>query len=197
MRWRSRIGTVEKAERAELLLLATAALLLRGGERVRLIGPDNRTGTGRGALDRIAAALARLPDGEGLPPEVPLPRHAHVLLFSDFLSPLPELQAVLARLAAIPVTGHLVQILDPAEALLPYSGRVRFRGVGRQIEALIPRVEGVRQAYAEALAAHQAGLGALAAAAGFGFAVHRTDQPPEAALLALYTALAARAGARN
>jgi uncharacterized protein (DUF58 family) len=196
MRWRSRIGTVEKAERAELLLLATAALLLRGGERIRLVGPDTRTASGRGALDRIAAALPHLPDGEGLPPDVPLPRHAHVLLFSDFLSPLPEIQAVVARLAATPVTGHLVQILDPAEALLPYSGRVRFRGVGRQIEALIPRVEGVRQAYAEALATHQAGLGALAAAAGFGFAVHRTDQPPEAALLALYTALAGRVGRR-
>jgi uncharacterized protein (DUF58 family) len=197
MRWKSRLATVEKVERAELLLLATASLLLRGGERVRLIGPDNRTGTGRGALDRIAAALSRMPDGAGLPPEAALPRHAHVVLFGDFLSPLPEIQAVVARLAAIPVTGHLVQILDPAEALLPYSGRVRFRGVAGPLEALIPRVEGVREAYAEALAAHQAGLATLAAAAGFGFAVHRTDQPPEAALLALYTALAGRVGLRS
>jgi hypothetical protein len=35
-------------------------------------------------------------------------------------------------------------------------------------------------------------LGALCAAAGFGFGVHRTDQSPEAALLALYTALGVR-----
>ena len=33
------------------------------------------------------------------------------------------------------------------------------------------------------------GLAALCAAAGWGFAVHRTDHPPEAALLGLYTAL--------
>ena len=34
------------------------------------------------------------------------------------------------------------------------------------------------------------------AAAGFGFSIHRTDNPPEAALLALYTALAPQAGVR-
>ncbi len=195
MRWRSRIGTVEKVERAGLLLLATASLLLRGSERVRLIG-DARTGSGRAALDRIADALGRLPNGNGLPPPLPLPRHAHVVLFGDFLAPLPEIEAAIGRLAAIPVTGHLVQVLDPAEALLPYSGRIRFRGLGGPAEALVPRVEGVREAYAEALAAHQAGLAAIAGAAGFGVALHRTDQPPEAALLALYTALAGRLGRR-
>src|SRR6185437_4660698 len=153
MRWRSRQATVEKIERADLLLLATAALLLRGGERVRLLGPHARAVSGGFALDGIAAALAREPDDEALPPDVPLPRHAHVVLFGYFFSPLPEIHAAVARLAAIPVTGHLVQVLDPAEALLPYSGRVRFRGLGRPLEALIPRVEGVREAYFEALAA--------------------------------------------
>ena len=48
----------------------------------------------------------------------------------------------------------------------------------------------------ERLAAQQAGLAAICAAAGFGFAIHRTDHPPEAALLALYTALAPQAGPR-
>lgn len=201
MRWRSRRALAEKIERAELLLLATAALLLRGGERVRLLAPASRAVTGGFALDRLATALARetgdatpgrASGDAALPPDVALPRHAHVVLFGDFLSPLPDIHAAVARLSAIPVTGHLVQVLDPAEALLPYSGRVRFRGIGRQIEALIPRVEGVREAYAEALAAHQAGIAALAAAAGFGFAVHRTDKPPEGALLALYAALAGR-----
>ena len=35
-----------------------------------------------------------------------------------------------------------------------------------------------------------------ATAAGWGFGVHRTDHPPEAALLSLYTALAPEAGRR-
>jgi uncharacterized protein (DUF58 family) len=193
MHWRSRGTPVEKRERAGLLLLALAALLLRGGERVTMIVPDARPVSGRAGLDRLAEALAGNADDDvGLPPRVPLPRHARVVLFGDFLSPLADIQAVVGRMSAIPVTGYLLQILDPAEADLPYSGRIRFRGLEREGDTLIPRVEGVRDEYGRRLKAQQEGLAAICSAAGFGFAIHRTDHSPEAALLGLYTALTAR-----
>ena len=183
MHWRSGAAMPEKVERADLLLLATASLLQRGGERVRLLG--ERTG---GSLQAMAAALGGMRSGE--PPDVPLPAHGRAVLFGDFLHPLEEIRTTIARLSAIPVRGHLLQVLDPAEALLPYSGRIRFRGVEADGEMLVPQVEGIRDAYAEALAAQQAGLASLCRAAGWGFATHRTDAPPGTALLALYTALA-------
>jgi len=129
MRWRSRMASVEKRDRAALLLLALASLLLRGGERVTMIAPEARPISGRVGLDRLAETLANAAnDDAGLPPLVSLPRHARAVLFGDFLSPLPEIQAAIGRLSAIPVSGHILQILDPAEADLPYSGRIRFRG---------------------------------------------------------------------
>ncbi|MBN8875413.1 MAG: DUF58 domain-containing protein [Rhodospirillales bacterium] len=192
MRWRSRGVDLEKRDRASVLLLALASLLLRGGERVQLLRPGARPVAGRFGLDRLAADLGLPDDEDGLPPSVPLPRHASVVLFGDFLSPLEEIQALLARFAAVPVTGYLLQVLDPAEALLPYAGRIRFRGVERDGEALIPRVENVRDAYAKRLQAQQAGLATLCAAAGFGFGIHRTDHAPESALLTLYAGLGQR-----
>jgi uncharacterized protein (DUF58 family) len=193
MRWRSRGGPVEKHERAGLLLLALASLLLRGGERVTMIAPDARPVSGRVGLDRLAETVAGTAvEDAGLPPRVPLPRHSRVVLFGDFLSPLEEIRETVGRLAATPVSGHLLQILDPAEADLPYSGRIRFRGLEREGETLIPRVEGVRDEYGRRMKAQQEGLAAICAAAGFGFAIHRTDHSPEAALLGLYTALAAQ-----
>jgi len=192
MRWKSRGAPVAKADRAGLLLLALAALLLRGGERVRLIAPEQRALAGRAGLDRIADALEKLPDGDGLPPPVRLPRNARVVLIGDFLTPLDRIEATVAGLAALPVAGTLLQVLDPAEALLPYEGRVRFEGVAGAASALIPRVESVRAQYAQRLAAQQDGLARIATAAGWGFSIHRTDHPPEAALLALYTSLAPR-----
>ena len=195
MRWHSRGQPADKIERAELLLLALASLLLRGGERVRLIGSDQRALTARAGLERLAEQLTELGDDDGVPPDTVLPRHSRVVLIGDLLAPLEKIQDVVGRMAAVPVTGHLLQVLDPAEALLPYEGRVRFSWQDG-METLIPRVEGVREAYAQRLSAQQEGLAAICAAAGWGFATHRTDHPPEAALLALYLALTPEPGRR-
>ena len=154
---------------------------------------DARPVASRGGLDRLVSDLEHAGDDDtGLPPPVRLPRHGSVVLFSDFLSPLHEIRSLIGRFAAVPVTGYLLQILDPAETALPYHGRVRFRGLEDDGDALIPRVESVRDAYAERLKAQQDGLASICGTAGFGFGVHRTDHPPEMALLTLYQALAAR-----
>jgi uncharacterized protein (DUF58 family) len=192
MRWKSRGAPVAKADRAGLLLLALAALLLRGGERVRLIGAETRALAGRAGLDRIADALEKLPDSDGLPPRVRLPRNSRVVLIGDFLSPLERIEATVASLAAMQISGTLLQVLDPAEAELPYAGRVKFEGLVGGATALIPRVEGIREQYARRLAAQHDGLTRICGAVGWSFSQHRTDHPPEAALLALYTALAPR-----
>ena len=194
MRWRSRLATVEKGERAELLLLALASLLLRAGERVALLG--HRPLSGRFALERLAMTLDR-EAADALPGPVaamamPPPRHAAGVLIGDFLDPLEEIEAAVARLATRHVRGHILQVLDPAEVLLPYTGRVRFLGLGLPADTLVPRVEGVREAYAARLAAQQDGLATLARMAGWSFSVHRTDHAPELALLAVHQALAPR-----
>ena len=191
MRWHSALATVEKTARAELLLLALAALLLRGGERVRLIDAATPFSSGTAALAGLAEALARPPVATGLPLAADVPRFAAIVLVSDFWLPLDQIQRLLARFAALPARGVLVQILDPAERDLPYDGRVRFLGLEGEGETVIPRVEGVRAAYRSRLAAHNAAVADCARKAGFGFVSHTTDQPPETALLSLYMALAA------
>lgn len=193
MRWRSRPSLPTKAERAELLLLALAALLLRGGERVALLDGAPRPRAGRAALEGLAEQLATAPrpggDG-GLPQQGPLPRYARAVLIGDFLGPLDAARERLSAMAGASVGGHVLQVLDPAEAALPYAGRVRFKGLEGEADHLVASVEGVRDAYGAALAAQQQGLAALCAAAGWSFAVHRTDHPPELALLGLHAALA-------
>ncbi len=190
MDWRSGAAMPIKKERAELLLLALAALLLRGGERVRLLGGPIRMRGGRGALEGVAETLNDIPASDGLPPEAPLPRYARVVLFGDFLSPLPAIRRTVGTLASMPVQGHLQQVLDPAEALLPFSGRIRFQGMRAEPDHIVPRVEGVREGYAEALSNQLHGLADLCTTAGWTFGTHRTDHPPETALLALYSAMA-------
>ena len=189
MAWRSSPELPLKQERSELLMLALASLLLRGGERVRLLGGPPRLRGGRFALEDLADGVASLGGSEGVPPDAPLPRSARIVLIGDWLSPLDTIRERVASLAAIPVSGYLLQVLDPAETDLPYSGRIRFQGLEREADTLVPRVEGIRTAYGAALAAHRAGLTRLCSAVGWGFATHQTNVPPEQALLALYMAL--------
>ncbi len=192
MHWRSSNSLPEKAERADLLTLALAALLIRGGEQVALLGEGMRPAAGRATLARMAEIMSRpgpWTAQRSTPPETPLPRHSQVVLIGDFLSPLADTVAAVRRIAGQGVRGYLLQTLDPAEETLPFTGRTRFEGLENEGEMLIPRVEAVREDYHAALAAHVQGLADLARQVGWTFLGHRTDRPPATALLALFMAM--------
>ncbi len=190
MRYRSDPRLPEKAERANLLALALMALLMRGGERVGLVGSGLPPTSGRSGLSQFAQAMLLAgADERGLPPAVPLPRHSEVILFGDFLSPLPEIDRSVRAIAGRGIKGHIMQVLDPAEEDLPFTGRTRFEGLEAEGEALIPRVESVRAEYQTLLATHVRGIADIARAVGWGFMSYRTDRPAQAALLELFVAL--------
>src|SRR5262249_59909894 len=54
MRWHSGPELPPKGDRAEVLLLALAALLLRAGERVALLGSELPPSASRASLERMA-----------------------------------------------------------------------------------------------------------------------------------------------
>lgn len=197
MSYRSSPEYPEKSGRASLLLMALAALLVRGHERVALLGDGvggrgQPPSAGKATLIRMAAELQGTSGGasSGTPPALALPHHGELVLIGDFLSPLEDLAGVVATYAAAGVRGHLLQVLDPAEESLPFAGRVLFKGMEREGDALFGKVESIRDDYQAALAAHRQGLSDLAASVGWTFSLHHTDRPPETALLALYLALA-------
>lgn len=191
MNWRSSPALPLKSERAEVLVLAVAALLLRAGERVALLGGEFRPSASRSSLERLALALG-LDAPASLPPSVALPRFAQLVLIGDFLSPLPAIETALRPFAERGLTGHLVQIHDPAEESLPFLGRIRFEGTEQEGELLLSRTELVQEAYRERYRAHREGLTTLVRSLGWTFAVSGTDRPPEPALLALYRQIAER-----
>ncbi|MBM3649755.1 MAG: DUF58 domain-containing protein [Alphaproteobacteria bacterium] len=187
-----------KAVRGELITLALASLLADAGERVAVLGTGMRPISGRVAVRRIAETLfdeatragenGRLPPS--LPPLVPLPAHGTVVLVSDWLDPLDNIEAMIRHYASGGVRGHLVQILDPAEEDLPFDGHVKFEGLEAEGQHTIRRVEGVRGAYGARLAAQKEGLQRLTRSADWTVHLHRTDKPPQTVLLSLYLAMA-------
>lgn len=190
MSYRSARGLPSKKDQAEILLLALASLLARGGEHLALLGRGDAPAPGRAALRRIAGTLRGDHAKTGsLPARESLPRYSRMVVVGDLLSPLPDIQRTLAAYAAQGVRGHLLQILDPAEETLPFSGRVRFEGMEGDGDMLIGRVEDVRAGYRAMMATHKQAVADIARAVGWSHAVHHTSQPPQTALLALYLVL--------
>lgn len=179
-----------KLARAQLLALALGMVLLRGGERVGLMGQSARSGRVQG--DRLAEALVTLPrsdaDGDAPSPEVLRPNQRLVIL-SDFLTDPVWLQGVLARSAALGVTGVMMQVLDPDEEEFPYSGAVVFHSQSGTIRHDSRDASGLRVAYMERLAERRDWLQAQATGAGWHFGRHRTDHAPAHALNWLYQVL--------
>lgn len=194
MSFRSGPTLPAKWERGVLLVLALASLLVRGGERVALLGSGARPAGGRFGLERLASSLeAAAAAREPLPPPAGVPRFARLVLLSDFFQPLDRLDERLAHFAALGCRGSVLQLLDPAEELLPYEGRVLFEGMEREGAALIDNVGGVRARYVDLLRAHREALTATCGRQGWRFSSHRTDRPAEAALLTLTGMLAPKA----
>ena len=112
------------------------------------------------------------------------------MLIGDLLAPLDEVRSLVGRFVARGVRGTLMQVLDPAEESLPFTGRVRFEGLEGEDTTLLPRVESMRRDYSVHMKEHREGLAHIARAAGWYFSTHHTDRSAESALLTLYGALA-------
>jgi uncharacterized protein (DUF58 family) len=205
MAYRSSEFLPDKNERADLLLLALASLLIRGGEHVALLGTGMTPSSGRGMLLKLWSMIeARTKNGDGvganvsrtggLPAYETLPRYGRVVMIGDFLSPLEDLRRAIGAFANQGVRGHLVQVLDPAEETLPFSGRVRFDGLEGEGDVLIGRVESMRDKYIHRLEGHNQGVQDVSKSFGWSYAVHHTDHSPEASLMALYLVLSETAG---
>lgn len=197
MDFKSEGARQSKAERALIIAIAVASLLVRGGEQIGLLGAG-RAGHGTAAVDRLVERLmgeiGETGANDNKPPKTYIPRHAQLVIISDFLDP-PDLWDDLIRwYVGAGVTGHMLQVLDPAEATLPYHGRVLFEGMEAEGTTTIGRVESVRDAYKARLAAQQDHHRALCSRVGWRYGVHHTDQSVETALMTLYMALADRPG---
>ncbi len=178
-----------KCDRARLLALALAVLLLRGGERVGLAGADAPPRGGRGQVLRLAQAMAEGTDDYGAPDVAGLVAHGRAVFLSDFLGRPEGVVEALARASDRGVKGALVQVLDPAEEEFPFDGRTIFESMGGTLRHETLRAGDLRARYLDRLAERKARLDALARASGWHYLCHHTGQSAQAGLLWLYRAM--------
>ena len=195
MDYASQGGLPTKRAHAGLLMLSLAAMALRAGERVGVLEALGQPpSTGPAGLER----LGRLLDGirheaDEMPPLAMVKRHSTVVLCGDFLGSLDMLGRAMQDLAALQARGILVQVLDPAEIDLPFSGRVRFEGLEGEAPETAPRAEAIARNYKTRLAERQQTLDRMARRAGWHIVFARTDAAPYDTLVELHTLLSGKA----
>lgn len=184
-----------KIDRALIIGLATADLLVRGGERVGLIGLTRPTAS-RTIVERLVDTLrlAGSSIDDELPPSAPLPPRSRGVLIGDFLSDAEEIGRGLRSLASNGAKGHMIAIADPVEETFPFTGHVELADVGTSARLRLGEARAMRDDYLGRLRAHRDTLTTLCRSLGWTFSIHRTDRKATEALMHL-SVLIADAGA--
>ncbi|HET6376920.1 MAG TPA: DUF58 domain-containing protein [Methylocella sp.] len=193
MRYSSTLALEPKIDRALVLGLAIADLLVRGGERAALLGLTPPLSS-RGIVERFAEALmmqeaAASEEPEALPAQTGLPFGAQAVLIGDFLAEPERISAMIEGLSSRGARGHLVMVTDPVEETFPFEGHTEFIGVGTPGRLRAGRAEAFRSEYLRRLAAHRAAIERAARKQNWTLTVHRTGRPATEALLALQVKL--------
>ena len=140
-----------KIDRAFVLGLAAADLLVRGGERVGLLGLTPAFAV-RHIVERFADVLLAQEAAAGyapeeLPAQVSLPRGAQAILIGDFLADPALISAMIEGVSARGARGHLMMIADPVEETFPFSGNTEFVDVDSQARLRVGQAETFRDEY--------------------------------------------------
>ncbi len=190
MRFASDNDLTPKIERARVLALATAILLVRGGERVGLTGTSLPPRRGNAQIVRLAQFWTEDDGADYAPPEhkAMIP-HARAVFISDFLGDMSEVELALTKAADRGVRGVLLQVLDPSEEAFPFQGRTIFESVGGSLQHETLKAGDLRDRYLERLADRKTELRRLCRATGWHLGLHHTNQSAQSALLWLYRAL--------
>jgi uncharacterized protein (DUF58 family) len=191
MAFASTLAPDSKLDRALVVSLALAEVLVQGGERVGIPGLMRPTAN-RNIIEKMAESILHDTDERASLPQSFSPSPlAEIVVLSDLWSPIGDVHKTIAQLSASGAHGHVVQIVDPAEETFPYSGRIEFvepEGAGAITAG---RAETWRSDYAARVARHRSEIRTETDRLGWTFAIHRTDRPASELLLVLHSRMGA------
>ncbi|MCV2892425.1 DUF58 domain-containing protein [Lentibacter sp. XHP0401] len=177
----------QKMDRAQLVSLAVAILLSRGGERIGLSGEDLPPRAGSKQLQRFAELLAE-PRGEdyATPQIGAVTKNSFVIFVSDFLGDIDAVEAALREASSKGARGVCLQVLDPVEESFPFRGRAVFNSVGGSLSHETLQAADLSERYLQRLAERKARLQAICQRTGWTFATHHTNESAQSAVMWLY-----------
>ena len=156
MNFRSSESIDTKLYRANLFTLALTIILSKSGENIVLNGLKSKLLKGGNAVNFVSNQInEKVTDSYKSSPNVnEIKNNSDVILIGDFLNNIIETEKTIKELSNRGINGIIIQILDPAERLFPYKGRINFNGLEGEQNILIGKAESVRNDYKKAIKIH-------------------------------------------
>ncbi len=189
MDFKSSTAHFSKQNYAQIMTLALAILLQKNKEQIGIYG-QARSGRSEKMIETIGHDLFEM-NKDALPNSkiATLPKDAYFIGIGDFLSPIEDINKSFAHLSERTENGFILQILDPAELDLPYTGRVQFYDSSQANKHLINHVPTIRAKYQERIK-HQCDMVKIQSINnGWTHYLCTTDTPPNTALNEIYMLL--------
>ena len=194
MAFQSDMAKTSKLERGVVLGLALADMLVRGGERVGLLGLGTPTASRR-VIETLAEqlVLAASP-AQQRPMARAIGLREEAILIGDFIGAVEEITSEWTTISGNGGRAHVVMIADPIEEVFPYAGETEFIDPETGDRLRVGDAALFRQRYVDRLAAHRDALRVAATRLGWTFSLHRTDRPASDVILHLSALLAEGSG---
>jgi MoxR-like ATPase len=191
MQFRAGNPEQSKSQRANILAVAIALLLSKGGERFAHLDDVELPKSGAQQITRFTTQIVGRDsiDDYGTPENKAVAKGSRAVFISDFLGDWDAIVDGISRIADQDVQGALVQVLDPQELAFPFTGRTIFESMKGSVSFEARRANGLRDAYLDRLAERQENLKTLARRTGWRTTTHQTDQTAQSALLWLYNVM--------
>jgi len=188
-------GSYTKAQYAATLAASLAYLLFKQGDAVGLATFDDKidqflpSRNRPGYLHRLMLLLEKDPQGQATELVRPLKRIAEMInkrgllvLISDLLAPIDELESHLAYLRASGQDLIVFQILDPAELNFSFENPSLFRDIENNRKFYVDP-QAAKEDYQERLKQHNQAVQTSCQSLGIDYQVMSTERPLEYALL--------------
>ncbi|MET0605732.1 MAG: DUF58 domain-containing protein [Beijerinckiaceae bacterium] len=192
MGFQSKLAMTPKIDRALIVGLALADMLVRAGERVGMLGGAPASAS-REIIEKLAETIAHAHrDGfDDLPPHVPLSSLSEAVVIGDLLAPAGEIVQSIEAISSRGARGHIMIVADPVEEVFPYSGHAEIFDLEIGAKLRVGDAGEFRNRYLSRLAEHRDIIRDACRRRGWSFAVHRTDRTASEALLGLVARVAA------
>ncbi|MEM0899512.1 MAG: DUF58 domain-containing protein [Pseudomonadota bacterium] len=189
MLYKSKNARISKEHRAMVLAFSMAELLSRAGERVGYPGLLKPVMSRHGA-ERLAGALSASNaadiSGAKRPALESIQRFSDLVVISDFLDPVSETEELIDAIAARGTRAHFIEVIDPAEEVFPYSGRVEFTDPETGQKLTAGKAQEWTDDYRNMMVARREMLASHCRRLGWSFSVSHTDVAATDALLNTY-----------